>query len=142
MYYCIQKDTNADYLNFTYKVFWFNMKQSLNETVVESMVDIQCPVTATLQIIGGKWKPIILWVLSSGTKRFGELKKNMPEVTQKMLTQQLRELETDGIITRRVYAEIPPKVEYSLTEKGHTLGPILKSMCDWGSKHVFEKRTT
>ncbi|HEX8547879.1 MAG TPA: helix-turn-helix domain-containing protein [Cytophagaceae bacterium] len=106
------------------------------------MVDIQCPVTATLQIIGGKWKPIILWVLSSGTKRFGELKKNMPEVTQKMLTQQLRELETDGIITRRVYAEIPPKVEYSLTEKGHTLGPILKSMCDWGSKHVFEKRTT
>jgi len=101
--------------------------------------EIQCPVTATLKVIGGKWKPVILYMLSAGTKRFNELKRYMPEVTQKMLTQQLRELETDGIIHRKVYPEVPPRVEYSLTEKGNTLKPILKHMSKWGQEHMLGK---
>lgn len=89
---------------------------------------------ATLNVIGGKWKPIILHMLSSGTLRFGELKKNIPPVSQKMLTQQLRELEADGIISRRVYAEVPPKVEYSLTARGATLKPVLEKLYAWGQQ--------
>lgn len=100
--------------------------------------ETSCPVTATLQIIGGKWKPIIIWSLSSGTKRFGELKKFMPGVTQKMLTQQLRELEADSIVERKIYAEVPPRVEYSLSEKGKTLRPIMDQMCAWGTEHVLK----
>lgn len=96
---------------------------------------INCPLLATLNVIGGKWKPIILHMLSSGTMRFGMLKKNIPPVSQKMLTQQLRELEADGIISRRVYAEVPPKVEYSLTVKGATLIPILEKLYAWGQEN-------
>jgi DNA-binding HxlR family transcriptional regulator len=94
-----------------------------------------CPVTATMSIIGGKWKPIILWCIQEEEKRFGEIKKLIPGVTQKMLTQQLRELENDGIIRREVYPVVPPKVEYSLTEYGRTLYPILKTMAEWGKAH-------
>lgn len=95
-----------------------------------------CSVELTLQIIGGKWKPIILYHLSNfGTRRFGELKKSMPNITQKMLTQQLRELELDGLIDRRVYAQVPPKVEYTLTEFGATILPVLQSLSKWGQSY-------
>ncbi|MBN1561936.1 helix-turn-helix transcriptional regulator [candidate division KSB1 bacterium] len=91
-----------------------------------------CPVTATMSIIGGKWKPIILWILNDDVRRFGEIKKFIPTITQKMLTQQLRELENDKLINRKVYAQVPPKVEYSLTDYGRTIMPILNAMADWG----------
>lgn len=96
---------------------------------------LSCPMLATLNVIGGKWKPIILHMLSSGSMRFGVLKKNIPPVSQKMLTQQLRELEADGIISRKVYAQVPPKVEYSLTDRGATLKPILERLYTWGEKN-------
>jgi len=91
-----------------------------------------CPLASTLNMIGGKWKPMILHMLSAGTMRFGELKKNIPPISQKMLTQQLRELELDGIICRKIYPEVPPKVEYSLTERGASLRPILDDLYNWG----------
>lgn len=91
-----------------------------------------CPVETTLSIIGDKWKVLILRDLFEGTKRFNELKKSLNGVTQKMLTQQLRELEQDGIIHRMVYPVVPPKVEYSLTDLGKTLKPVVDFMRDWG----------
>lgn len=97
-----------------------------------------CPITLTLTIIGGKWKPIIIWQLRENCLRFGELQRRIPGVTQKMLTQQLRELESDGIIHREIYPVIPPKVEYSLTEHGRTLLPILQEMARWGKTHQEE----
>ena len=96
----------------------------------------RCPVEATLAIIGGKWKPLILFYLMDHTRRFNELRRLIPRVTQQMLTLQLRELERDGIVHRHIYAEIPPKVEYSLTEKGRSLEPILQLMLQWGLDHV------
>lgn len=93
-----------------------------------------CPVEATLEMIGGKWKGVILYHLLEKTHRFGELKKAMPGVTQRMLTKQLRELERDGIIHRKVYAEVPPKVEYSLTEIGESLREVVMMMREWGQK--------
>lgn len=92
-----------------------------------------CPVETTLKIIGDKWKVLILRDLFTGTKRFNELKRSLTNVTQKMLTQQLRELENDGIIHREVYPVVPPKVEYSLTELGKTIKPVIDSMYDWGN---------
>lgn len=94
-----------------------------------------CPVTATMSVIGGKWKPIIIWAVGDGTRRFGEIRKMIAGITQKMLTQQLRELERDGIMHRKVYPVVPPKVDYSLTEYGRTLLPILRVMADWGEAH-------
>ncbi|RRS30793.1 MAG: hypothetical protein OI74_16340 [Gammaproteobacteria bacterium (ex Lamellibrachia satsuma)] len=91
-----------------------------------------CPVEATIDVIGGKWKIIIIHHLLSGTKRFGELRRLIPQVTQRMLTSQLRELEKDGVVHREVYPQVPPKVEYSLTELGGTLEPVLWVMHDWG----------
>jgi DNA-binding HxlR family transcriptional regulator len=99
----------------------------------------KCPVTTTLGVIGGKWKPVILWILSDGKKRFGEIKGMIPGITQKMLTQQLRELEADGILDRRVYAVVPPKVEYSLTSYGLSLAPVLQAMASWGEAHLRTK---
>ena len=94
-----------------------------------------CPVEATLEIIGGKWKGVILYHLLERTYRFGELKRTMPGITQRMLTKQLRELEADGIIHRKVYAQVPPKVEYSLTEVGESLRNVITMMRDWGRNH-------
>ena len=92
-----------------------------------------CPAEATIGVIGGRWKVPIIWHLFSGTKRFSELRRAMPDVTQKMLTQQLRELEADGVVNRKVYPEVPPKVEYSLTERGLSLKPVVESMCRWAT---------
>ncbi len=94
-----------------------------------------CPVEATLSIIGDKWKILILRDLIDGTKRFGELKKSIGSISQKVLTQQLRDMEEDGIVSRKAYAEIPPRVEYSLTETGNSLKPILDSMFLWGLQY-------
>jgi DNA-binding HxlR family transcriptional regulator len=96
---------------------------------------LHCPVKATVDVIGGKWKPLILFFLKQGPMRFNELRRQIPGATQKMLTQQLRELEKDEIVHRRVFAQVPPKVEYSLTKYGDTLRPILTLMCSWGLKH-------
>lgn len=97
-----------------------------------------CPVEATLDVVGGRWKAVILFHLMDGTKRFGDLRRFLPKVTQRMLTLQLRQLEKDGIIHRRVYAEVPPRVEYSLTDFGRTLEPTLKAMLAWGE--TYERR--
>ncbi|MFB5265211.1 winged helix-turn-helix transcriptional regulator [Paenibacillus enshidis] len=94
-----------------------------------------CPVESTLDVIGGKWKGIILYHLMSGTKRFNEFRRLMPGLTQRMLTLQLRELEEDGVVHREVYPVVPPKVEYSLTEFGMTLKPIIMLMKDWGTQY-------
>lgn len=95
-----------------------------------------CPVEATLDVIGGKWKPLILWWLHQHTCRFVELRRLIPGITEKMLTQHLRELEADGILERRVYAVVPPKVEYSLTEYGRSLERALETICEWGKIHM------
>jgi DNA-binding HxlR family transcriptional regulator len=94
-----------------------------------------CPVEITLHVIGGRWKVLILWYLKERFRRFSELRRLIPGITQKMLTQQLRELERDGLIHRKVYAQVPPKVEYSLTSHATSLGPILNQMCKWGEEH-------
>jgi DNA-binding HxlR family transcriptional regulator len=91
-----------------------------------------CPVTHCLSLIGGKWKPIILFCISGGLNRFGAMQRAIPSVTKQMLTQQLRELETDGMIHRRIFAEVPPRVEYSLTDRGHSILPVIRAMRDWG----------
>jgi DNA-binding HxlR family transcriptional regulator len=93
-------------------------------------------VEATLEVIGGKWKCVILCHLTHGTKRTSELKRLMPGITQKMLTQQLRELEEDGIINRISYNQVPPKVEYELSDYGRSLQGILDSLCAWGANHI------
>ena len=91
-----------------------------------------CPVETTLTLIGDKWKVLILRDLMTGTKRFGELKKSVGKVSQKVLTAQLRDMEANGLVHRKVYAEVPPRVEYSLTELGQSLKPILDAMQNWG----------
>jgi len=96
----------------------------------------RCPVEVTIEIAGGKWKPLIIHYLLSGTKRFGELKRLIGGVTQRSLTLQLRELETNGIINRTVFDEMPPKVEYNLTEKGKSLSPLLIAMKMWGEEYL------
>lgn len=94
-----------------------------------------CPVETTLMLIGDKWKVLILRELMSGTKRFGQLKKAIGHVTQKVLTAQLRDMEGKGLLTRKVYAEVPPRVEYTLTETGYSLRPVLDSMVAWGTDY-------
>ena len=101
--------------------------------------DENCPVAATLELIGGKYKALILWHLSNGKLRFSELKKVVKNATPKMLTQQLRELESQALIHREVFPVVPPKVEYSLTDLGRSLLPILVAMRDWGSSYLRER---
>ncbi|WP_026297177.1 winged helix-turn-helix transcriptional regulator [Paenibacillus daejeonensis] len=110
------------------------MAQLLKERI--NLREINCEKELTLAVIGGKWKLIILWHLGlEGTKRFSELKKMIPQITQKMLTNQLRELEEDQLVERKVYAEVPPRVEYSLTAYGQSLMPVLRLMYDWGKQY-------
>ena len=97
-----------------------------------------CPVETTWQIIGNKWKILILRELMQGTKRLSELKKSIGTVSQKVLTEQLRDMEEKGILTRRVYAEVPPRVEYTLTETGHSLKPVLDILWAWGE--IYQSR--
>lgn len=100
-----------------------------------------CPVTATMKVLGGKWKPILInAIYLTAPARFGELKRSVRGITQSMLTTQLRELEDDGIINRKIYAEIPPKVEYTLTEFGLTLSPIIVAMAQWGKEYRIRKQ--
>lgn len=94
-----------------------------------------CPVETTLLLIGDKWKVLILRDLMNGTMRFGELKKSIGSVSQKVLTAQLRDMEAKGLLTRKVYAEVPPRVEYTLTEAGYSLQPVLTSMTEWGQEY-------
>lgn len=95
-----------------------------------------CPVEATINLIGGKYKSLILWKLAHNTLRFSQLRREVPGATPKMLTQQLRELETHGLIRRKVFPVVPPKVEYSLTEFGHSLKPVLEAMYTWGTGYL------
>jgi len=97
-------------------------------------------IEATLDVIGGKWKPLVIYQLKDGTLRFNQIVgKVTPRITQRMLTKELRELEKDGLVTRKVYAQVPPKVEYSLTETGQSLIPILDQLCDWGYEHMNDE---
>ena len=102
----------------------------------QTYCEFGCPVEATLDVIGGKWKCVILFHLLTATRRFNELRRLMPDVTQRMLTKQLRELEADQVINRKVYPQVPPKVEYSLTEFGETLEPMLIVLQQWGFEYL------
>ena len=122
-----------------------------NNTIIENQEDNSvkkiifdensCPVTATMKVLGGKWKSILInAIYLTAPARFGELKRSVKGITQSMLTQQLRELEKDGLISRKIYAEIPPRVEYTLTEFGLTLSPIMQSMAKWGKEYRINKQ--
>lgn len=109
-------------------------ENSTNQLNKKSMI-ISCPVTYTLERIGGRWKVLILYNLSTGTKRYNELKKLMPQISEKMLIQQLKELEKDTLLVRKAMPVVPPHVEYSLTKTGKALSPVLNAMADWGIKN-------
>lgn len=116
-----------------------------NQEVIKEKIFVfdekTCPVTATMQVLGGKWKAILInAIYHTSPARFGELKRSVTGITQSMLTSQLRELEDDGIISRKIYAEIPPRVEYTLTEFGLTLAPIMVSMAEWGKEYRINKQ--
>ena len=97
----------------------------------------RCGLEAALDVIGGKWKPIVLWHLTTRARRFGELRRLVTGISEKMLIQQLREMQHDGIVARQDFGEIPPRVEYSLTTIGIALGEALRPLCDWGNKHAI-----
>lgn len=99
-----------------------------------------CPAESTVELIGGRWKIVILWYLFQDIKRFSELQRSLHGVTQKVLTQQLRNLERDGLVARTVYAQVPPKVEYSLIPLGISLKPIVEAMHQWGTAHGFTEK--
>ena len=101
-------------------------------------VEISCPITATMNIIGGKWKSVILWYLKDKSLRFGELHKLMSKCSLKIFNSDLKDLEKDGIVKREVFAEVPPKVEYSLTEYGKSLLPVIITLREWGVKRLME----
>ena len=112
----------------------------MNMTEKSKQLEYDWPIDATLDMIGGKWKPLIIYALNTETLRFSQLlAKVHPRVTQRMLTKQLRQLEEDGLVNRKVYTQVPPKVEYSLTELGKSLMPILDQLCDWGSEHMRDR---
>lgn len=108
------------------------IKESSTQQLNRQIALNACPVTFTLELIGGKWKPLILYQLMGGVKRYGQIKKAIPHITEKMLIQHLRELEADGLIKRDVKPVVPPHVEYELSENGLTLTPILDAMARWG----------
>jgi DNA-binding HxlR family transcriptional regulator len=108
----------------------------MTEKKPKTLLHYNCPVEATLDVIGGKWKALILFWLRDQVCRFGELRRKIPDISERMLAQQLRELEAHGIIHRKVYPVVPPKVEYTLTAYGRTLRPITELMCAWGKKHL------
>ena len=116
----------------TYKKGLFVMNHRESYRSERGSPNDDCPIEATLDIVGGKWKVLILFYLMKGTVRFGEFQRLIPKITQRMLTLQLRELEEDGVVHREVYRQVPPKVEYSLTDFGRSLEPILLLMRDWG----------
>jgi DNA-binding HxlR family transcriptional regulator len=101
-------------------------------------VEVSCPITATMNVIGGKWKAVILWYLRNKPLRFGELHKLMPKCSLKIFNADLKELEKEGVIKREVFAEVPPKVEYSLTDYGKTLLPVIMVLRQWGVKRLLE----
>jgi DNA-binding HxlR family transcriptional regulator len=110
-------------------------KATSTNALNEQQINSHCGMAYTLKTLGGRWKPAILCRLLSGTRRYGELRKSIEGISERMLVAQLRELEQDGIIERLVYAEVPPRVEYQLSAVGETLKPILKAMSDWGDRH-------
>lgn len=100
----------------------------------EQALETECPFIYALSLMGKRWKPAILWKMTEGIYRFGQMKRAIPQISEKMLTQHLRELETDGLITRTIYPEMPPRVEYALTKLGSSLQPILEQLNNWGEK--------
>jgi len=124
----MKKDTNIEY----------------QEHIIEKKTvfdENSCPIAATMKVLGGKWKPILInAIYMTAPARFGELRRSVTGITQSMLTSQLRELEEDGIISRKIYAEIPPRVEYTLTEFGLTLSPIMLAMGKWGEEYRLKKQ--
>ncbi|MEM8888458.1 MAG: helix-turn-helix domain-containing protein [Bacteroidota bacterium] len=121
--------------NIDYQQFIELKRMDLPTTVSEQ----DCPVTYCMTKIGGKWKPIILFLISKGANRFGILHRGIEGISKQMLTQQLRQLEKDGILDREIFAEIPPRVEYSLTEYGKSILPVIRAMRDWGIEHMPAK---
>lgn len=109
-------------------------------TKAKKPTEINCPVTATLQLIGGKWKPVIMYTLRSGTRRFGEIGARIPTISRKVLTEQLKELEEDDLVQRKHFKEIPPRVEYTLTELGKSMAPVFIEMEKWGLENIVNKR--
>jgi len=99
-----------------------------------------CPVTATMELIGGKWKILILYMISNEINRFSKMSMMLKDISKQMLTTQLREMENDGLIERKIYAEIPPRVEYFLSERGKSLTPVIVAMKDWGDENIIRKR--
>ena len=114
------------------------MRKSVSGRGKYAFTGYASPIDAALEVIGGKFKVSILYHLRSGTLRFGELRKRIPLITQRMLTKQLRELEQDGLVDRKAYLEVPPRVEYSLAATGKTFIPILQALCNWGKKRIAE----
>lgn len=108
--------------------------------MASSKEEVGCPISATLDYIGGRWKAVILYFLGSGERRFGEIAARIPTISRKVLTQQLKELERDGLIVRKEFKEIPPRVEYALTDLGKSLGMVFKEMSKWGKENVLSKR--
>lgn len=108
--------------------------------MAKTNIPTQCPVTATLELIGGKWKTIILYSLSNGTRRFGEIAVRIPDISRKVLTEQLKELEAAGLVKREEFKEIPPRVEYSLTDLGRSLSSVFNALEIWGAENVLAKR--
>lgn len=119
------KKTNTDY-----------QLVEIEENMKKFQIRSASPVDYTMQTIGGKWKPIVLYLISKNINRFGLLKRGIFGISKQMLTKQLRELEADGLITRKIYAEIPPKVEYFISEKGYSIFPVIDSMYAWGEEHM------
>ncbi|WP_159476781.1 helix-turn-helix domain-containing protein [Dyadobacter sp. 3J3] len=116
-----------------------NRKESSVSLENEQMLEIDCPFIFALSLMGKRWKPAILWKMTEGIYRFGELKRAIPPISEKMLTQHLRELEADGLLTRTIYPEMPPRVEYALTKLGWSLQPILEQLNLWGEKAKTDK---